>query len=167
MKRLVLAVCLLALVIPVAALAQTTAVSVLRMDKSADFSKIKTYEWTPGQKALDPAWDKAIIAAIDKELAARGIKKGAPGDILVAYHAVQRADVDLSTFDQKAAAQGGAAAQVVKKGTLAIDLRNPSTRTVIWRVAGEGAIKEMPDAERDAFLAKMVAALFEKYPATK
>jgi len=163
MKKFVLAVCLTALIIPSAALAQK--VTVLKQDKSADVTKLKTYEWTPGQKALDPAWDKAIIAAVEKELAAKGLKPGKPGDVLVAYHAVQREDLDLSKFDPKAAASGAQTAQVVKMGTLAVELRNPTTREVIWRVASEGAIKESAAADRDALVAKMVAALFEKYPA--
>jgi hypothetical protein len=164
MKKFVLALCLLALVVP-AAFAQK--VTVLHLDKSVDVSKLKTFEWTPGHKALDPAWDKAIIAAVEKELAARGLKPGKPGDVLVSYHGVQRADVDLSTFDDKATASGAQAAQVIRVGTLAVDLRNPMNRTLIWRVAGEGVIKDMPAAERDAFVAKMVALLFEKYPVTK
>lgn len=163
MKKFVLAVCLLALMVPAVAHAQK--VTVLQSDKSADVTKFKTYEWTPGHKALDPAWDKAIVAAIEKELAAKGLKPGKPGNVLVAYHAVQREDVDLSTFDAKAAATGTQAAQVIKVGTLALELRNPATRAVIWRVAGEGAIKDVAPAERDAFIAKMVTALFEKYPA--
>jgi len=165
MKKFVLAACLLTLIVPSVVLAQK--VTVLQLDKAADVTKFKTYEWTPGHKALDPAWDKAIIAAVEKELAARGLKPGKPGDILVAYHGVQREDVDLSTFDPKAAAAGTKAAQVIKVGTLVVELRNPATRAVIWRVAGEGAIKSVAAAERDAFVAKMVASLFEAYPVKK
>jgi hypothetical protein len=165
MKKLVLVACLLALVVPSAALAQK--VTVLKLDKAVDVTKFKTFEWTPGHKALDPAWDKAIISAVEKELAARGLKPGKPGDVLVAYHGVQREDVDLSTFDAKGAVASKQAAQVIKVGTLAVEFRNPATREVIWRVAGEGAIKEVSAAERDAFVAKMVAALFETYPAKK
>lgn len=165
MKKFVFTACLLALVVPVLAHAQ--AVTVLQSDKTADVTTFKTYEWTPGHKALDPAWDKAIIAAVEKELAAKGLKPGKPGDVLVAYHGVQREDVDLSTFDPKAAASGTKAAQIIKVGTLALELRNPATRAVIWRVAAEGAIKNVTPAERDAFVAKMVASLFEKYPTAK
>jgi hypothetical protein len=165
MKKFVLAACLLALIVPSVALAQK--VTVLQSDKSADVTTFKTYEWTPGHKALDPAWDKAIIAAVEKELAAKGLKPGKPGDVQVAYHAVQREDVDLSTFDAKAAAAGTRPAQIIKVGTLALELRNPASRAVIWRVAGEGAIKDVAPAERDAFIAKMVTALFEKYPAAR
>lgn len=167
MKKLALVACVLALVLPVAALAQKAFSPSVRVhDKSVDLSKLKTYEWTAGHKALDPEVDKAIVAAIDKELAARGFKKGSPADVAVTYHAVQRTDVDLSTFDNKPPAAGAqrAAAQVLKVGTLAIDLANPTTKAVIWRVAGEGALKDMPAAERQAFVAKAVAELFAAYP---
>ncbi len=167
MKRLAIAVCLLALLVPAGVLAQKEfAPTVRQFDKAVDLSKFKTYEWVPGHKALDPEMDKAIIAAIDKEMAARGFKKGSPADVAVAYHAVQRADVDLSTFDNKQPAQGAerAAAQVVKVGTLVIDLTNPTTKAVIWRVSGEGIMKEMPAADRNAFVARAVSALFSAYP---
>ena len=98
-----------------------------------------------------------------------GAEKGAPADILVEYHAVASEEVDLRTFDNKAPAQGQerASAQLVKKGTLAIDLRLPVGRTVVWRVAGERAISTMAGAERDAFVAKLVPAMFESYPKAK
>jgi hypothetical protein len=170
MKRILSIACLLILVVAAVGLAQkASGVNVLVLDKATDFSKFKTYEWAPGHKALDPAWDKAIIDAIDKALAAQGLKKGAPADVLVEYHAVQSEEVDLRTFDNKAPAQGQerASAQLVKKGTLAIDLRLPVGRTVVWRVAGERAISTMAGAERDAFVAKLVTAMFESYPKAK
>jgi len=167
MKRVLSIACLLVLVIAAASLAQKAAgVTVLQSDKTADFSKFKTYEWGPGHPALDPAWDKAIIAAIDKELAAKGMKKASPGSVVVAYHAVQREDVDISTFDNKAPAKGAerADASIVKVGTLAIDLRETASRKVVWRAAAEKALAKVGDAERDALVAKLVANIFALYP---
>ena len=170
MKRIVSISCLLVLAVAAVGLAQKApGVNVLVADKATDFSKFKTYEWAPGHKALDPAWDKAIIDGIEKALAAQGLKKGAPGDVLVEYHAVQSEEVDLRTFDNKAPAQGQerAAAQLVKKGTLAIDFRLPAGRTVVWRVAAERAITSTTGAERDAFVATLVSTMFELYPKAK
>lgn len=170
MKRILSIACLLVLMVAAVGFAQkASGVNVLVLDKATDFSKLKTYEWAPGHKALDPAWDKAIIDAIDKALAAQGLKKGAPADILVEYHAVQSEEVDLRTFDNKAPAQGQerASAQLVKKGALAVDLRLPAARTVVWRVAAERAITATTGAERDAFVAKIVATIFESYPKPK
>jgi hypothetical protein len=145
---------------------QTAGVTVLALDKTADFSKFKTYEWGPGHKALDPAWDKSIVAAIEKALAEKGLKPGAPADVVVEYHAVQREDVDLRSFDNKAPAQGAerATATMVKVGTLAVDLRERVSRKVLWRVAAERALPSTAAADREAIVAKIVAALFEKYP---
>ena len=171
MKRILSIACLLVLIVAAVGLAQkASGVNVLVLDKATDFSKFKTYEWAPGHKALDPAWDKAIIVGIDKALAAQGLKKGAPADVLVEYHAVQSEDVDLRTFDNKAPVQGQerAAAQIVKKGTLAIDLREPAGRKVVWRVAAERAISATTTAaERDAFVATLVATMYESYPTAK
>jgi hypothetical protein len=168
MKRILSIACLLVLIVAAVGLAQkASGVNVLVLDKATDFSKFKTYEWAPGHKALDPAWDKAIVDGIDKALAAQGLKKGAPATVLVEYHAVQSEEVDLSTFDNKAPAQGQerASAQLVKKGTLAIDLREPASRKVVWRVTAERAISATTTgAERDAFVAKLVATMFESYP---
>jgi hypothetical protein len=168
MKRILSIACLLVLVVAAAGLAQKAGgVNVIVSDKTADFSKLKTYAWGPGHKALDPAWDKAIVAAVEKELAAKGFKPGTPGDVVVAYHAVQREDVDLRTFDNKAPAQGAerADANIVKVGTLAIDLRETVSRKVIWRVAAEKALTNVTAADRDALIGKMVAAMFQAYPA--
>ena len=167
MKRILSIACLLVLIVAAVGLAQKTpGVNVLVLDKATDFTKFKTYEWAPGHKALDPAWDKAIIDGIDKALAAQGLKKGSPADVLVEYHAVQSDEVDLRTFDNKAPAQGQerASAQLVKKGTLVIDLRVPASRTVVWRVDAERAVTAITGAERDAFVAKLVTAMFEAYP---
>jgi len=171
MKRILSIACLLVLIVAAVGFAQkASGVNVLVLDKATDFSKFKTYEWAPGHKALDPAWDKAIVVGIDKALAAQGLKKGAPADVLIEYHAVQSEDVDLRTFDNKAPVQGQerAAAQIVKKGTLAIDLREPAGRKVVWRVAAERAISATTTAaERDAFVATLVATMFESYPTAK
>jgi hypothetical protein len=165
MKRILFIACLLAVVIPVVGLAQKSTVSVLAHDKAADFSKMKTYEWVAGHEAIDPAWDKSITEAVDKALAAKGLKKGAPADLLVTYHAVQRTDVDLSTFDGKKPEPGAqrTAAQTVKVGTLAIDIRDANHK-LLWRVASEGVITKAGEADRDATVAKRVAEMFEKYP---
>jgi hypothetical protein len=172
MRSLLLAVCVSALVVPLAVNAQKPApagVSVLQQDQATDFSAFKTYEWGPGHKAIDPAYDKAITAAIDAQLAAKGWKKASHADVIVTYHTVERIDVDLSTFDDKPPAPGAqrAMAQTVHVGTLVVDLKAPATHKVIWRVSGEGIVTKMAPAERDRFISSKVASLFEAFPSPK
>jgi Domain of unknown function (DUF4136) len=172
MRRLLFAVCVAALVVSSVANAQKPApagVSVLQQDQATDFSKIRTYEWGPGHKAIDPAYDKAITAAIDAQLAAKGWKKASPADVIVAYHTVERIDVDLSTFDDKPPAPGAqrAMAQMVHVGTLVVDLKAPATHKILWRVSGEGVVTKMAPAARDQFVSGKVASLFEAFPSPK
>src|SRR5689334_16514845 len=66
------------------------------IDKRTNFSRLKTYTWTPGWSVWDESIDRQIVLAVDRELARRGLVKvdGAPGDAVVTYAAVQRRDVD-------------------------------------------------------------------------
>jgi hypothetical protein len=140
---------------------------VIEYNKKTDLTKYKTYSWGPGHGALLPAADKAIIAEVEKQLAANGFTKAAtgPGGLVVRYHSVERADVDLSTFDQKPPAPGEqrAMAQTVKVGTLLVDLVDPGSQKLLWRGRVEGAISHDP-ATLEQQLNAAITRLFEKFP---
>ncbi len=74
MKRVSLLVATILLVAS-AAIAQDTRYN---FDKNADFSKFKTYKWVPIKDAAKPneLMDKQIVAAVDSELATKGLTKG-------------------------------------------------------------------------------------------
>jgi hypothetical protein len=171
MKTFVLIVCVLALAIPTLAAAQKAkepfTASVVQLDKTVDVTAFKTYSWTPGHPSLLPSVDKVLVAAIDAQMAAKGLTKADKGDVLVCYHSVERQDVDLKTFDEKAPAAGAERpmAQMVRVGSLVIDLKNPATNKLIWRVKGEGVTSNLTDANRAEFLNAAVAKLFTLYPA--
>ncbi len=80
---------------------------------------------------------------------------------------MQSEEVDLRTFDNKAPAQGQerASAQLVKKGD-ARDRLPPAGRTHggVARRRPSGRSRMTTGAERDAFVAKLVATMFESYP---
>lgn len=154
--------------LPAIGLAQKTPGKVvIEYNKKTDLTKYKTYSWGPGHSALLPAADKAIIAAVEKQLAANGMTKAATGagDLVVRYHSVERADVDLSTFDPKPPAPGEqrTMAQTVSVGTLMVDLVDPVSQKLLWRGRIEGAIShDLPTLEQQ--LDKAVPRLFEKFP---
>jgi hypothetical protein len=66
-------------------------------DKSADFAAFQTYTWLKGQPANDRATHTAIVAAVDSELSALGLRKVESGssDVTVRYMAVRSSYVDL------------------------------------------------------------------------
>jgi Domain of unknown function (DUF4136) len=161
----------LAFALPATGIAQkapgATPKVVIEYNKKTDLAKYKTYSWGAGHSALLPAADKAIIAEVEKQLSANGMTKAAagPGDLVVRYHSVERADVDLSTFDTKppAAGEQRSMAQTVKVGTLMVDLVDPGTKKLLWRGRIEGAISHDP-ATLEQQVANAVARLFEKFP---
>lgn len=65
----------------------------LKYDKSADFSKFKTYAWVQGTPVADPTLDLYIKGAVDGMLAKKEMRKVAPeqADIFLTYHAATTA----------------------------------------------------------------------------
>ena len=73
-----------------------------RVDKNANFSAYKTYAWRKGHEAFNPDAHKLIVSAIDAQMTGRGLSKvdDDDADVLVTYHLVRAADVDLKMFEQ-------------------------------------------------------------------
>src|SRR3954447_3930391 len=88
-------------------------------EKNVDFSAFKTYSWTKGQPSALKAIDAAIVAAVDRELAALGMTKATsgPGDVLATYYSLSRTDANV---DAKADKTGALPQQSV--GTLMVGL---------------------------------------------
>jgi hypothetical protein len=129
-------------------------------EKNVDYSKFKTYSWTPGQPSAVKEIDAQIIAAVDRELGAIGMQKAASGkgDVQATYYSLTRTDVDL---------KGKADAQGVKPqysvGTLVVALLDP--------ISGRRLLRLRADKPIDTDLARIgpeidavVAELFTKYP---
>src|SRR6476646_4651080 len=94
-KRLVLA--LVAVVVaPALLLAQKVSYD---YNKGANFAAYKTYQQKDGTKVGQPLIDDRIVAAIDTELAAKGLTKAtADPDVVVVYHVAFDKEKDISTY---------------------------------------------------------------------
>jgi hypothetical protein len=160
--RIAPALLLAVLLCPAAAPAQTA--QVVQHDKTIDVSKFKTYSFETGHPAILEEVDRRILAALEKQLAAKGLQKAEAGqaDAIVTYHAVQRQDVDLTTFDKAKAA--GQAPAMLKVGAMAVDLKDAATAKLAWRAKVEDVLRG-DQAAQLATIDKAIAALFEKYPA--
>jgi hypothetical protein len=128
--------------------------------KPAVLAKARTYIWTKSQPSFDKDIDRQIVAAVDRELNARGLTKvaAAPSDVVVTYASLSRTDVDL-----KAKTPKGSAAPEYAVGTLVVDLRDPANRESFFRVRMDTPIDKDP-VKREAAINEAVAAMFEKYP---
>ena len=142
----------------------------MEFDRSADFSKYKTFAIRDGElNSKNPALNsdlvkKQIDADIDKALESRGLTQvSGPSDLNVRYHFGAARKAQVETYP---AGWYGLRTRVVRvpysEGTLVIDLRDPSTRSLVWRgIAREGK----SDASKlEGKLDDMVKKAVDKYP---
>ena len=137
-------------------------------DKTAAFTTFKTYGWVAGQPAFDPGAHKAIVSAIDAQMAALGLKqaeaKGA--DVTLRYLAVRSTSVDLEKLESLKREGGDTAGADVTVGRLVIVMEEGKSSRRLW--AADGVERLNPAvAERDQAISAVVARLFETYPTRK
>jgi hypothetical protein len=146
-------------------------------DRSADFSKIKTYAWAPGTYTGDEFTNRRIAAAIDSQLAVKGLKKAEStggADMLVAYQAVLDQDVQINATSSDFGGwrvgnrSGSARAETIVNGTLILAMVDGKTDAPLWRgiARKEVDMKASPE-KRDRSVNKAVEKLLEHYPGAK
>lgn len=137
------------------------------VDKKVDFAAFHTYAWEKGHEAYDPAIHKAIVAAVDAQLAAAGLKKvdAGKGDVTVRYHAVRGTDVDLDLL-RKLQKEGAPAAADKTIGSLAVVVYAPKGTEPLWEAHMRSPLSTDPKTI-DEQVRTIVAALFKTYPRPK
>ena len=134
-------------------------VSVQAVKREA-LAKARTYVWTVTNPAFDKQVDATIVAAVDRELGARGLTKLPSGrsDVMVTYRSLTRTDVDV-----KSKAPNNARPEYAV-GSLLVDVTDAVDRQSLFRVRMDTPIERDPATVRGA-IDGVVAAMFEKYPA--
>src|SRR6188474_3384815 len=176
-KHVVLA--LAALLAPAVVLAQKTSYD---YDKTANFASYKTYGLKDGTKVGQQLIDDRIVAAIDAQLATKGLKKvDANPDVFVVYHVAFDKQKDISTYSSGYGggygaygwryggswAGGTSTTQVrdILVGTLVIDLADAKTAQLAWRGMGVKEVDTQAKPEkRDKSINNAVAKMFKNYP---
>ena len=150
-----------------AASAQTVDVE---FDQTVDFARFHTFAIREGQlNSKNPALNnelvkKRIEADIERDLTARGLTKvTGPSDLNVRFHFGAARKTELETYP---AGWRGWGTRVVRvpysEGTLVIDLRDPTTRALVWRGI---AREDKGDATKiENKLDDMVRKAIDKYP---
>jgi uncharacterized protein DUF4136 len=142
-------------------------------DEQVDFSQFKTFTIRQGTMASprpalsDELTQKHLERALERELTARGLKKadGAP-DLNVFYILGSRGVVEQEVFP---AGRRGLGTRVVRvpatEGSLLISLRDPKTRSLVWRgIAWDEKANPTDIAKK---LDDWVRKVIEKYPPKK
>ena len=146
-------------------------------DPAADFSWQRTYAWGEGIAAKNPAIDRKIIAAIEAQLASKGLTKTTgpdTADLLIAYQAATMIDTDVTTYTTGVWApgygtwptsRGMAHTEVaqVKKGQLIVDIADVKAKKFLWRGIAGGSVSEGPEKVSKG-LDKVLAKMFKDYP---
>jgi hypothetical protein len=142
----------------------------VEFDQAADFSRYKTFAIRDGQlNNTNPALNselvkKRIDADIERYLTARGLKliTGRP-DLNVRYRlgSARRAELEHNPAGWR-----GWGTRVVRvpyaEETLVIDLRDPSTRSLVWRAIA--SVEKRDAVQIEGKLDDMVKKSLEKYP---
>src|SRR5262245_54676483 len=160
-------------------LAQKVTVDV---DSTVNFSTFETFGWDKGKVARNPIISELIIAAVESELTARGLRKSIDNpDIKIAVLAA--VDMDLQAVgptwnNVNYATWGGyrnpAALMSVTTGTLLIDLLDSKNGMSVFRGVAKETLTRSASADQatdarsvEKLVKKAVSKMFKKYPGTK
>jgi hypothetical protein len=150
-------------------------------DKEYDFSQAKSYTWIEGTKVKDPLIDKALVQAIDAQLAAKGLKKvemAAGPDLAVAYHVSVDEEKQVTGYSSSMGGWGGyrwgggmgttttnLSTSTVLVGAIMLDIIDIKAKGIVWRgrATKEIDVKASPE-KRDKNINKGTAKLLKNFP---
>jgi hypothetical protein len=177
MQKKLLTVLSAILLAPALMLAQKTSYD---YEKSADFKSFKTYAFKEGTKVGQPLIDNRIVAAIETELASKGLTKSeATPDVFVVYHVAFDKQKDISTFSSGGGYgpygwgwgggwAGGSTHTSVRDilvGTLVIDMADAKKNQMVWRGMGVKEVNTQANPEkRDKSINDAVKKILKNYP---
>jgi len=158
-------------------------------DKSADFSKFKTYKWVPIKDAskVSDLVDKQIKEAIDAELSTKGLTKvdGDDANLYIGYQPAVGTEKQFNSYSTGwgyGPGWGGGwygyggmgsttttgSTSTIYKGQLGLDMYDSANHTLVWRGVASKTIdpKAKPEKQQKN-LAKAVKKLLKNYPPQK
>jgi len=184
MKKSIL---LAAIALPVLILGSARAQDVrYNFDKNTDFAKFKTYKWVElkGATPLNEIMDKNIKAAIDSQLATKGLTKtdGETADLYVGYQGAVGQEKEFTSYNSSWGYGGGwygggwygggpsssmttGSTSTIYVGQLALDMYDTNGKDLVWRGVVSKTLDEKakPD-KQEKNLNKAVTKLLKNYP---
>jgi hypothetical protein len=157
-------------------------------DPSADFSQYETFNFFPDagpeQTNYQSFFSKYMIAAITREMQARGYTLSEDPDILINFNAILREKTDVRTTP--APSYGGyygyrggfydpwmgygyaqeTSVSQYTEGTFNIDLVDARKKKLVWEAVGTGRVSQKDLEELEERVNEGVAKYFAKYPFT-
>ena len=144
-------------------------------DKAADFTKYRTYKWGQAEEIKNTIVKKRIEAAVDRQLASKGLKKVESGpDLAVFVHPRLSKETQINTYSTGWGYGYGwyggmgtttSTVQEIPVGTLVVDLVDMQKKELVWRGIAKSQLDSEASAEqRQERLDEAMQRLFESYP---
>jgi hypothetical protein len=138
-------------------------------DPDYDFTDLGSYGWLPlratpniGEMRL-----KRLVAAIDAEMASKGMKLTADGpDVLLVLHVISEKSLKLDEYGYKVNwDKNTSSSSDLDKGSIMIDVLDFESREMVFRAVADGKVdpSSTPEEQNKKF-AKLAKKLFEKFP---
>jgi len=156
---------------------------------NANFSNYKTYKWVPIESTdrLDALTDQQLKAAVDAELAKKGLVKteGAEADLLIGYQVAFRKGMEFTAFTEMPGPgivrEGGSRwdwdpsthpigttttiSEGLRIGDFGFDMYDAAKRQLVWRGDAAKTIEaDVTPEKRKRNIEKGVAKLLKNYP---
>jgi hypothetical protein len=155
-------------------------------DKSADFTKYKTYKFVPikGATEVNDLVDKQIKAELESQLSQKGLSKvdGDNADLFIGYQTAIGQEKQFTSYDTgwgygpgwgRGGWYGGGMSSsmttgqtsTIYTGQIAIDMYDSAQKDLVWRGVVSKTIdtKAKPEKQQKN-LTKALTKLFKKYP---
>jgi len=152
-------------------------------DQSANFANFKTYKWVviKGATQLSELVDRQVKAAVDAELATKGLTKSESdtADLFIGYQAGVGQEKEYTSFDTgwgygpgyRGGWYGGGGGMTtgttstIYIGQLALDMYATSPKALVWRGAASKTLDPKAKPEKqEKNLQKAVAKMLKNYP---
>ena len=146
-------------------------------DQGADFAKFKSYKWIeiPGGVKLDDLTSRQLTAALDAELAKKGLAKtdNEKADLYVGFQVALRQETEVTAYNTGwgyGPRWGGggiatATTSTLTVGSFGLDMYDPTVKQLVWRGVATKTIdaNAKPD-KRAKNIQKGVEKLLKNYP---
>ncbi len=134
-----------------------------------NFSKYKTYSWVkPVRPTQNPLMDDRIVAAVDAQLTAKGLRKvETNADLLVTYNAGLKQEKSAIATGMGGWRMGGGMGRIdpviENVGTLVVDLSDAQQKKLIWRGVASDTLSDKSEKNAQK-VNKAIAKLFKQFP---
>ena len=141
-------------------------------DRSVDFSKYKTFMWVKEPEPAEPFMKDRIMASVNEELKARGMRQVDEGaDMGVGSNVATEQRHTWETYytgtgwgwDWGGGGWSTTEMRTYDVGTLTVDLFDTNNHRVIWQGVGVDEISPKPAKQTKSY-DKQIEKMFRKYP---